>query len=66
MKFTSKRKLFIHDNAFGNVVCEMAAILSRADESINSGKSAFIGSQIVLTYIHWYIFANTVMKKKMS
>ena len=33
MKLGSKyTKLFIHKNAFENVVCEMAAILSRGDE----------------------------------
>ena len=29
MKFESKCNFFIHENAFENVVCEMAAILSR-------------------------------------
>ena len=30
--FSKNAKLFIHENAFQNIVCEMTAILSRGDE----------------------------------
>ena len=32
VKFESNHKIFIHENAFENVACEMAAILSVGDE----------------------------------
>ena len=32
LKFESKYKIFIHENAFENVICEIAASLSRRDE----------------------------------
>ena len=35
VKFESKYKLFIHENTFENVVCEVMVILSGGDESIN-------------------------------
>ena len=31
-KFKQNAKLFFHENAFENIICEMAAILSREDE----------------------------------
>ena len=34
MKFKSKQKIFIHENAFENDICEMTTILSRGDEFI--------------------------------
>ena len=51
VKFASKYKLLIHENAYGNVVCENAAILSKGRWINKSGMSAFIGSQIIFTYI---------------
>ena len=33
VRFKSKHNIFIHENAFENVVCEMADILSRAEMS---------------------------------
>ena len=30
--FNQNKKLFFHENAFENIACEMAAILSRGDE----------------------------------
>ena len=44
VKFVSKYKLFFHENAYGNVVCENAAIFSRGDESI---KVAWVLSLVV-------------------
>ena len=38
MKLDQNTKLFIHENAFENAICEMAAILSRWDE-LNSFRS---------------------------
>ena len=32
VKFILNTKLFIHENAFGNIVCEMAAICPGGDE----------------------------------
>ena len=32
LKFESKYKIFIHENAFENVICGIVAILSRGDE----------------------------------
>ena len=34
MKLEWKYKIFIRENAFENVICEMAAIFSEGDESI--------------------------------
>ena len=31
-KFNKNTQLFIHENAYENIVCEMTAILSRGDE----------------------------------
>ena len=39
--FNQNTKLFIHENASEKIVCEMAAILSREDESITYDFSTF-------------------------
>ena len=35
VKFYSKYKIFIHENASVNILCEMVAILSRGDDLKN-------------------------------
>ena len=55
MKFESKYKIFIPKNAFENIVCEMAAILSRG----GGGGGCYI-IQSYITLEAWAVLFNIV------